>query len=1485
MTLSIVIVDGEVYHITPLPGDPCPAHPCLTISQFAAIQYGNPSSYHQPSDTTLIFLQGNHRLDISLTVANVTELIMESNCNQGWKVVLVCNKSTNFRFINVSHVQVRGLYFTGCGSNRVEKVDLFVVENANLNNNKGRALELIETTTRIVNTAFVSNSAHNYQNSSSECDWGGGAIKIVNSAVNIVNCTFTNNSAPMGGAILVWLSNNVTLESSTFVENRVPCDVSGHSTLSAGYCNPTCCNDLSHGIGYGGAIAALHSQIRIHKTSKFVRNEAHGGGGVYGLNVTVNIYDSEFVNNSACFEGGAIDVTDAMLVIDDSRVYGNAAEFGGALDTFDTNLRISVTKICANSADCDGGAIWARKTFITITKSDICNNTANNGGAMHIKFVWIVDIKSSKIYANSAGGGGAMLVSNIDTLKIVQSELYDNSAGCGGLMKATSITKMIITACSFQNNTSASYGGAIRIYEGTTTSIEASNFSRNTAITGGAVFANSITELLISNTIFDGNKGESGVVYLLKVKSTFYSNTTHYNNKGSLFLSNSDASFDGRNSFVRNNGTKQTIPQQLMRFEGGAITAFQSNLAIYGQLTLVDNFAQNGGALYVAESKLYVHKQTVIANNNASNSGGGIYLYQSELNCQDCCRLEILNNTAAEMGGGIQAISSSIKVYTGESQITTSVVHFSQNSAKKGGGLCLEVNAKLYVLKPYSSETSLYALHFLSNMAEYGGAVYVADDTNSVTCASTSYQTHYTSTECFMQTLALHATVNSNVNLVNLNFTKNYAEISGSTLYGGLLDRCTVSPSAEVYIKYDYYGAQPGAMSGAEYIESITNIDVMSVNSDPVRTCFCNNTNVPDCHLKPPLVRTPKGGNFTVSLVAVDQLDNSISYATIHSLLNSTESGLREGQLIQRTGEACTELTFSVFSPHQSEELILYPEGPCKDAKLSQSRLVVQFTTCECPVGFQPIATETTRCECECDSSLQPFITDCVPETKSLIREGSFWLTYINATKTTNSYNYLLYPHCPFDYCHPPSTRVDVDLNIAIGPDAQCALNRSGLLCGTCQAGLSLSLGSSCCLPCPSHWPVLFVVILVAATLGGIALVAFLLVLNLTVAVGTINGIIFYANVVAAHNSLLLPFSRPNFITVFIAWLNLDIGFNTCFFEGMDAYWKTWLQLAFPAYVIFLVAMIIFISERSTRFGRLIGKKNPVATLVTLILLSYAKLLHTVIAALSFAILDYPDGSRETVWLPDASVKYLSGKHIPLFLAAALILLAGMAYTTLLFSWQWLLRHQDKMVFKWARSHKLYTFLEPYHAPYNFQHRYWTGLLLIVRVILYLLIAVVSSSPGVSLLSIGVVTGFLLLYKALLHNRVYKKWPIELLELTCYFNILILSFSKLFVLLAVMKRNRMVPAYLSVSVTFVLFLAVIIYHLITELFLGTTIWKKMTKLTTIQDNASQSDILEAANDRTYSDSSEPTISILDGPSCELSLTLTGNELERPLLEQ
>ena len=111
-----------------------------------------------------------------------------------------------------------------------------------------------------------------------------------------------------------------------------------------------------------------------------------------------------------------------------------------------------------------------------------------------------------------------------------------------------------------------------------------------------------------------------------------------------------------------------------------------------------------------------------------------------------------------------------------------------------------------------------------------------------------------------------------------------------------------------------------------------------------------------------------------------------------------------------------------------------------------------------------------------------------------------------------------------------------MNLNLPNGADTQCAYNRSDLLCGACQEHLSLSLGSSRCLPCHSHWPAVLVVIFLAAIIAGILLVTVLLALNMTVAVGLINGFIFYANIVIANNAIFFPSSEPSFPTVFVVW-------------------------------------------------------------------------------------------------------------------------------------------------------------------------------------------------------------------------------------------------------------------------------------------------------------------------------------------------------------
>ena len=580
-------------------------------------------------------------------------------------------------------------------------------------------------------------------------------------------------------------------------------------------------------------------------------------------------------------------------------------------------------------------------------------------------------------------------------------------------------------------------------------------------------------------------------------------------------------------------------------------------------------------------SKVFFHGNVTVANNTATDAGGGIYLYHSELTCRKKSILKIWNNTA-ENGGGISAIGSVINAKNRFVSQSISSLHFDSNQAMNGGGLFLEMDSQIHILKSKVNPMTISKpitghqrfISFTLNSAQYGGAIYVSDN------GMCSVFNKSTVNECFIQTLAMYAPVRTDFDpndtrCQSIDFVNNTSELSGNSLFGGLLDRCKVSQFAETNINnvnMDYtFSNGTMIVQGYEYFQKINNIQDADIDSSPLRVCFCTNGQ-PNCsHQHEPIqIRKGQQRNILLSLAIVNQIHNPIQEATILSHFHSGNYICQNH--IHSIDGSCSNVNFPVSSNNDTEELILsLDEGPCKDETESKARVTLEFYCPQCLVGFELDESEE-GCRCVCDSQLFPYFTNC--SRKTLVRERNIWVTNLTINHTSNIHQYLIHPYCPFDYCHPPSSRVEINFNIPNGADAQCANHHAGLLCGPCQHNFSLSLGSSHCLPCSTHWYAVLIAILIAAILAGIVLVALLLALNLTVAIGTLNGIIFYANIVYANSTVFLPFTEPfNFITAFISWLNLEIGFDTCFFVGMDAYSKTLLLLAFPGYVFLLVFM------------------------------------------------------------------------------------------------------------------------------------------------------------------------------------------------------------------------------------------------------------------------------------------------------------------------
>jgi len=133
---------------------------------------------------------------------------------------------------------------------------------------------------------------------------------------------------------------------------------------------------------------------------------------------------------------------------------------------------------------------------------------------------------------------------------------------------------------------------------------------------------------------------------------------------------------------------------------------------------------------------------------------------------------------------------------------------------------------------------------------------------------------------------------------------------------------------------------------------------------------------------------------------------------------------------------------------------------------------------------------------------------------------------------------------------------------------------------------------------------------------------------------------------------------------------------------------------------------IIVVCHCSSTVMKLMGMRN-IEILATLFLLSYTKLLKTIIIALSLAAtISFPDNSDfltyEYVWLYDAQITYMGLKHLPLSIVVILCLaLLILPYTMLLLFGQCLVYVPNGKGLRWIHNPKLNSILDAYHAPYK----------------------------------------------------------------------------------------------------------------------------------------------------------------------------------------
>ena len=711
------------------------------------------------------------------------------------------------------------------------------------------------------------------------------------------------------------------------------------------------------------------------------------------------------------------------------------------------------------------------------------------------------------------------------------------------------------------------------------------------------------------------------------------------------------------------------------------------------------------------------------------------------------------------------------------------VNQFIGNTAAIGSGLLLEEGSTVY-FEPRSVTL------FRDNKAEtFGGAIYAV----------------ITSYKCFYQILSPDPD-----DFPRLIFQNNSAASAGDAVYGNV-DNCLLEQFTSV-VDSDIVFSEISTFLEHSNKDSL-------ITSTGHRLCLCSNgsSSVPNCNdLLSLSLDTFPGQQFRIT-VAVRGYDGNfgVGYtpASLHTdfVQNITAIELGSNQLTQDLGHGCSSLFFNFYALPQTVTINLL-------ATIGRvfNTFPIHVNLMPCPPGFQ-ISNKTTQTQCVCNDLIQDRQLTCDINTLKVSRNQDLWVGVTNQTGIPE----VTIGGCPIAYCS--QTRIPVSIDNA---DEQCFYNRSGLLCGMCSDGLSVAIGSSRCFECSN----VYLLLLVVFTIFGILLILLLIVANLTVATGMINGLLFYANVVKVTNLqnnspetyFLLPFS------IFINWLNLDFGIETCFYDGFDEYTKTWLQYIFPFYLFFLMGVAILVSSKSAKLSRILPR-NIVAVFATVLLISYTKLLRAAIVPFPFSRLYTSLNTFSVVWIYDGNLVYFGPKHAPLVIfSISVALLLIFPYVFLLTTYHFLQKLNGKedskaeACFTWIRLKlfRLKPIFDAYDAPLKGGQRYWTGLLLILRTFIFFTVAVslATRSPLVLNSAVVIVMSIILL-GMILTVGVYNQKKIRALECIHYVNLASLEFINLILdLVGHSDRDaKAIALSVSIAVAFMLFLYAIVYQIYLKL--------------------------------------------------------------------
>ena len=1124
--------------------------------------------------------------------------------------------------------------------------------------------------------------------------------------------------------------------------------------------NSTIVFDNNIAVNNGGAMLITdHSIVSFEGNSKirFHNNSAHGDGGAmsvgqlssitFGSNSTVT-----FSNNTAKSVGGAFFAAGNSIITFKGISMANFSEnfaINGAV-IYSHNSHVTFEETCIitlsnNKVDENGGAVYVTSfsTIIFAGNSMITfnrNTASTDGGAVYIKNATVTFASNSKVFFhhNIAQRGGAIYLFH----------------SCSNSKQSIQFTgSSVIT---FSHNKANDKGGAVCVDGTDSTNTKSCNllnlkknsevtFTNNTAINGGAVYVGYNSNMLSeenSKLSFNANQAHiGGAIYSYSSDMTFQGRSiAMFNNNFALqdggvvfsyrlcnisFVDNSTAVFE-RNKAV-NGGAVHVGYKINIVFKGNSISTFKCNQAY------------NGGGIYSYVSNItFQENSTVIFKNNvAFQSGGALYLrtddnfsftknylvtfahdeasqgeveeiaFSSVIKFKENCKVMFTENEAIEYGGVIHSSVNSSMLYDEQAYVI-----FQSNKAKSGGAVSLH---KSFLTTRINSK-----IIFKNNSAQMGGAVY--NSLSNITFAEASSVSFIENT-ALQDGGAVYLSDHSKFILTNnttVIFSDNFASDDGIAIYVLMKDSWLYFNTSRIHFKANsfkksvYINVPKSCNKNCLFQRVVNlhkNVSLPVVTSpkelilhDPVKCISTNNTECNTYYITDIMLGQELKFNACIvdyyyqptevtqlSITGINQEHYNVSAKYISISCDHTTQG------VSITGNMNTVSNYSMLISMYAERI--------SQTKIISINLIVELSKCH--LGFW-YSNNTLKCECYNTNN----IVSC-SSSSSTIKRG-YWFGSVDGKSTITS--------CPSDYCNFTCCEITNGIyHLSPVRANQCRSHRSGIACGACETGYTLTFDSPECIEVNKCTTGQTVLVTGLSFLYWIAvMVVVFVMMHFKIGIGSLYAIIYYYSVVdiLLRQASFVSNGLHTTINTLSSLAKLTPQFlgKLCLMRNMSGIDQQFIHYVHPIIVSLLLVVISTLARRSRRISLFISR-GIIHFICFLLLLSYTSVATT--SLLLMRSMTFMNIHKVYTYLsPD--VEYFHGRHLAYVIVAVIFILLVVVSLPLLLLLEPFLNGKVNFI-------KIKPLLDQFQGGYKDKYRYFAAYYLICRIVIIALMIAGSS--------------------------------------------------------------------------------------------------------------------------------------------------------------